>query len=272
MASMQEERRKILEAVAAGTLTPTEAAEQLAALDEYAEAASTSGAGSEDSGVRRVRVQVAGFPVRILGDPRVREAIAEGPYSIQREDDALVITAEAQPGSWAMAFASVGGGERAWARRDRSWRSPQPLTVRMRPDLELVADVTASSVVVRDVKGPLTLAVSAGGVKVTGFASPIDLDVTAGGLSAVGVLDRGSSRLRCSAGSARVTLERGSSVRVRGLASAGRLVLPHAPAPSGTRRAGGLWVDQHMETVIGDGRGELDIEVTTGNVVVRAEE
>ena len=257
-------------------MTPAEAAERLAALDEEqqpkrAEPPPFDRPGGDD-GVRGVRVQVAGFPVRILGDPRVREAIAEGPYSIQREDDALVITAEAPPGSWAMAFASAGGGERAWARRDRSWRSPQPLTVRMRPDLALTADVTASSVVVRDVKGPLTLAVSAGGVKVTGFASPIDLDVTAGGLSASGVLDRGTSRVRCSAGSARLLLERGSSVRVRGLASAGRLVLPHAAPPVSQRRAGGLWIDQQMETVIGDGTGDLDIEVTTGNVVVRSEE
>ena len=117
----------------------------------------------------------------------------------------------------------------------------------------------------------VVIGVSAGGLKVTGFAGPIDVDVTAGGFTGFGVLSRGESRLRCSAGSARIGLDRGSSVRIRGAASAGRLVLPQGRETASARRGRGMWVDQEMESVIGAGEATLDVEVTTGNVVIRSE-
>ncbi len=261
-------RRDILEEVAAGRMTPAEAAERLAALEE--EGAGADGGGGSRPGVARVKLAVAGFAVRVVGDAGVREAVAEGPYMLTRDGDTMVINAEADEGRRPGHAFAFGGRWATWAWHEQ-WRGPRPLTVRMNPRLALAADVTAGSCAVHDVKGPLALSVSAGGLKVTGFAGPIDVDVTAGGFAASGVLNGGESRVRCSAGSARIGLERGSSVRIRGAASAGRLVLPNTRETASARRARGLWVDQEVEAVVGDGAGTLDIEVTTGNVVVRSD-
>jgi hypothetical protein len=270
MATYEETRRSILEDVACGRLTPTQAAEQLAALDAESEGSDED---ASASGLVRVRVVVAGAPVRVFGDPGVREAVAEGAYEVSREGDALVITAPDEDRVHARAFAYAGPGPASWSwsHRDRGGRSPRALTVRMNPRLALAAEVTAGSCVVRDVKGPLSLTVAAGSLKVTGFAAPIDIDVSAGGFTASGVLDRGESRLRCNAGSARVMLERGSSVRIRGSANAGRLILPDGGDPMTARRSHGMWAGRRMETVVGDGTGSLDIDVTTGTAVVRSD-
>lgn len=271
MATYQQTRRSILEDVASGRLTPTQAAERLAALDAEAQAEEEQAAAE---GLARVRVAVAGAPLRVIGDPGVRDAIAEGPYELSREGDTLVVTAAGDDDRGhgrAFAFASAGPGAWSWGHRDRGARSPRALTVRMNPRLALTAEVTAGSCVVRDVKGPLNLTVAAGGLKVTGFASPIDVDVSAGGFTASGVLDRGESRLRCSAGSARLVLERGSSVRIRGAANAGRLILPNVAEAMAARRAHGMWVDRRLEAVVGAGAGAFDIDVTTGTVVVRSD-
>jgi len=275
MANSEHARRSILEDVASGRLTPTQAAELLAALDAEVEAAGDGDPGGGAEGLVRVRVSVGGAPLRVIGDPEVREVVAEGPYELSREGDTLVVTAgeEDHARGRAFAFAGAGPASWSWSHGERGRRSPRALTVRMNPRLGLTAEVTAGSCLVRDVKGPLTLTVAAGGLKVVGFAAPLDVDVSAGGFTASGVLDRGESRLRCSAGSARLTLERGSSVRIRGSANAGRLILPREGDAMNFRRSAGMWgIERRLEAVVGDGAGSLEVDVTTGTVVVRRDQ
>ena len=66
------DRREILSRVAAGTITPEEAASQLDAINADERQA--------ESSIRTVRVvrQLGSF--EIVGDPSVRDAVAEGPH------------------------------------------------------------------------------------------------------------------------------------------------------------------------------------------------
>ncbi|MGH9276540.1 MAG: SHOCT-like domain-containing protein [Acidimicrobiales bacterium] len=274
MADSEPERRRILEAVADGSLSPAEAAERLASLDE-AEAGSTVGPdGGSRGGLRRVRIVATGHAVRVTAEPNLREPAIDGPHTAQREGDTLVIQPEDDTDTGDFFIASVPHWQRRAEPMHRMWRSAPPLVVRMPADLALAADVTASSLVVRDVKGPIAVNLAAGSAKVSGFAAPIDVDVSAGSFSGNGVLDRGESSVRCSAGSVKLQLAKGSSVRVRGIANAGRLSLPfERPVGTGGRPRRpplGPFFEEH-ERVIGDGAGVLDIEVTTGSVAVRAE-
>jgi hypothetical protein len=117
-------RREILEAVAAGRLTPTEAADQLAALDadkagsaraagERADGADEGGEGGEqgrekvivvkkgDGAARKVvRIKVEGTfrAIEVVGDDDVVEAVAEGDHRSRVEGDVLVIDGSAMLG------------------------------------------------------------------------------------------------------------------------------------------------------------------------------
>src|SRR5687768_7818471 len=98
-------QRAILEAVAAGTLSPEDAATRLSDLsppddederaDERARPQSSSAppppAPASDGPVSEIRVTVALRSVEIVGDPSVREAVAEGPHVAHREGSTLVI-------------------------------------------------------------------------------------------------------------------------------------------------------------------------------------
>lgn len=278
MSDTESERRSILQAVADGTLNPAEAAERLAALDDAEGAAAAGGAVDP---IRRVHIISTGHPVRVVADARRSEPLVDGPHTSRREGDTLVIQAELEDAG-DFFIASVPPLHHRVDPMQRIWRWAPPLVVRMAPDLALEVDVTASSLAVRDIKGPISMHLSAGSASLGGFASPIDIDVSAGSVKASGVLDRGQSSVRCSAGSVKLHLARGSSVRMKGTANAGRLGLPYrhrsgAGARAGARRGAkspfgpfGPFGEEH-ESVVGDGAGLLDIEVTTGSVVVRSD-
>src|SRR5262249_37359458 len=107
---MQDERRAVLERVARGELSPSEAASLLEEMDsgapperdprdwaaDWAEPASTAGtppppaAPTPGGAVRRREVGSIGT-ADIIGEPSVREAVAEGPHVARREGDTLVI-------------------------------------------------------------------------------------------------------------------------------------------------------------------------------------
>ena len=256
-----DERRDILRRVADGTLTPAEAAVLLSQVGR-GEAPPPPG-----DRVRRVRVAGQFGTARVLGDPSVREAVAEGPHRARREGDELIIESEL-PDELATHF--------SFSRSDRPWKAfargakHVPLTVRMHPDLPLDVDLAAGTLSVRGVRGPITADVSAGTVRIDGFQRPIDVTVASGTVRLTGVLSDGDSRVRCEAGTVRVHLDRGSSVRVRARAGLGKVVIPDDQAydRSGPRS----WlVGGAREAVVGDGEGTLDVEASMGTVHVSAD-
>jgi hypothetical protein len=277
---MQDERKAVLERVARGELSPTEAAALLDDLEEREAPPEAdprdwaAGWARPDGGVppqvppppagdaaSRVRVLRPLGTADIIGDPSVREAVAEGPHVARREGETLVIQGHddwfgTMPG-WE--FNWNGPGRRGRHRRLRhhhrlGWEDIAPLRVRVNPDLPLEIESRAGRLRVRGVHGPIRCSVQAGEADIVDFRSPLDLSVQAGSLTARGRLDGGASRIRCDAGSVRVLLERGSSVRVSAHTMLGKVSFGQADARS-------PWT-------IGAGEGTLDIDGTMGHIRV----
>jgi hypothetical protein len=318
---MNETQRAILQQVAEGRLSPEEAAVLLDQADEaerergseHDEPTEEPSAGTgerpgdrttsttaADAGVKRVRVVGNFRSARIVADPTVREAIAEGPHIARREGDLLIVESAFDdadmPGfvfnrgfrNWRLtippdfagrpgrppgppspprpprpprAGAEWTGGE-PWERR--SW-SQSELTVRMRPDLPLEVELSAGALRVDGLTGPLRLEVRAGSARIEHVRGPIEAMVAAGSLRIDALLTEGASRIRCDAGSIRLHLERGSSVLVRARPELSRLTLPSHGV------VGGFSPGEREEVKIGDGTATLDIDATMSKISVTAD-
>jgi hypothetical protein len=282
---MQDERRAVLERVARGELSPTEAASLLEELESGAQQppeperdprdwaadwvsqpdwtpAPPPTAGSE-AGAARIRVVRTMGTADIVGDPTVREAVAEGPHVARREGETLVIEGEDDP------FGMGAGFRFGWHQgppnphrmrrhaRGFRWSDITPLRIRVNPDLPLEVDAQAGKLRIRGVHGPIRANVQAGSTDISDFRQTLDLNVQAGSVVARGRLDQGASRIHCEAGSLRIHLERGSSVRVSARATLGKVRFGSA--------------DPRTPWVIGAGEASLDIDATMGSVAVTAD-
>lgn len=236
-------RREILSRVAAGTITPEDAAIELDRLNQAEAAAEPT--------VRTVRVVRHLGSVEIVGDPLVREAVAEGPHRAHVEGDTMVFEPELtdDEGSFLFAFG-------------RSW-SNDKLLIRVNPSAGLELQVQAGNCRVRGVEGPIRADVQAGSASIEGFRSPLTLAVQAGSIRASGRLDEGESRINCDAGSVNLTLERGSSVRIVSRATMGKVELPGVADVYGNR--GG------QEATVGEGTALLNVTTNMGSLRITAE-
>jgi hypothetical protein len=306
--AMNERQRAILQQVAEGRLSPEEAAVLIdqaeqdqrddrtgrsQATERGDEAGQQEGAdggaapgdqssppGAGDQGtIRRVRVIGSFRSARIIGDPTVREAVADGPHVARREGDLLIIESALDesdlPGfvfnrgrwNWRLTVPRTAhrwGGEETW---QRPW-NPSQLTVRMRPDLPLEVELSAGTLRTHGITGPLHFDVRAGSARIEGARGPLDATVAAGSLRADAMLLAGESRIRCDASSVRVHLEHGSSVLVRARGDLSHLSLPdrHGVGVVGSRGSG-----PREEVKIGDGAATLDIEANLSSVGVTAD-
>lgn len=272
----------MLERVARGELSPTEAASLLEELESQAQEPrperdprdwaadwaeqpeSTSPAPpTTEPGAARIRVVRTIGSADIVGDPTVREAVADGPHVARREGETLVIEGQDD------AFGMGPGFQFGWHQgppnphrmrrhgRGFRWGDDNPLRVRVNPDLPLEVDAQAGKLRIRGVHGPIRANVQAGSTDISDFRQALDLNVQAGSLVARGRLDQGASRIRCEAGSVRIHLERGSSVRVSAHATLGKVRLGSA--------------DPRTPWIIGSGEGTLDIDATMGSATVTAD-
>ena len=292
-----DERDEILQAVAAGDLTAAEAVLRLDALDRGEpppasnRPASVPGRShdgeSPSTGLRKVRVTATGRAVKVIGDPRIREAVAEGPHTARREGDLLTVNGEAEDGderAGGFDFGRAGGwgwpgGTRppwpprpGWPGAPAPWtefgkvfkQRSRPLVVRMSPELALEVEIVAGSATVDEVHGEVDADVSAGSLRIDGVRAPVRATVTAGSVTVNGRLDGGASRIRCEAGAVNVNLDPSSSVRVSARSTLSKVSLPGdeafdlADAVSGRERS----------ATVGGGAGTLDIDATMGGVRV----
>ena len=256
---MEDKRKAVLERVARGELSPAEAAALLEQM-EAPQASSAVGAPPVGTGFERAtKVRVVGTMGRtdIIGDPGVQEAIADGPHLARREGDTLIIESDIIGDSPLSGFYFSWRGRPT--RRRYGWNvgEHQPLFVRVNPDLPIDVEGQAGSINIRNVHAPIRADVQAGGLRIEGFHGPIDLTGHAGSVRAEGVIDRGTSQIRCHAGSVRLHLSRGSSVRVSAQATLGSVKFNNERSP-------GPWV-------VGAGDGELTIEATMGSVRVTSD-
>jgi hypothetical protein len=240
----EPDRREILSRVAAGTMTPEEAAAELSSLSQAEPPPA--------SRIRLVRVIRQLGPAEIVGDPSVRDAVADGPHRARIEDGVMIIEGESsdEPGGFIFGFG-------------RSFNNDR-LLVRMNPSLPLDLQVQAGSCRVLGIKGKIRAEVQAGSATIDGFVKPLDLTVQAGSVRATGCLDDGDCRIGCDAGSVNLHLERGSSVRIRARASMGKVTLPSGESFTGVEGA--------RDLTIGDGRASLVIQANMGSVNVSADQ
>lgn len=249
-----EAKRRILEAVAAGSLSPEEAADLLG-RDEAGDPRPPEP--PPEGAVARVRVEGSMRAVTIAGDSGVHEAVAQGAHTVERRGDVIVIRGTMdEAGGWT--FLRGRGRIDLDSKRDR-------LQVRMNPALPLDVELDAGGLTIEGVHGPINADVSAGGVRIQDIRSPITLHLDAGNANLQGVLAEGDSRIECEAGAVKVHLERGSSVRIRAQASVGKIVLPGGGSHEARRLGGG------GETTVGAGAGSLDINVSVGAIKVTAD-
>ena len=282
---MEDERRAVLERVARGELSPADAATLLEQMEPRTAGAASATANdpkdwaadwsrdpewsapeppppSPEGRAARIRIVRAIGNADVVGDPTVSEAMAEGPHVARREGDTLVI--EGQDEGLDMTGFSFVFGARHRAHRMRhqhhpGWRmgGPNPLRVRVNPDLPLEIEAQAGRIRVRGVHAPIRGNVQAGSTEIVDFRSPLDLSVQAGSVNARGVLDQGVSRVRCEAGSVRIKLEQGSSVRVSARNTLGKVIFDGQ--------------DPREPWVVGGGQGTLEIDATMGAVRVMSD-
>ena len=236
------DRREILSRVAAGSISPEEAAAQLEGLAQEPSA----------DAIQRVRIERQFGSVDIVGDPTVRDAVAEGPHRARIHGDAMVIESEPDDGSAGFAF-GLPFGRRFGMER---------LLVRMNPQLALDLELQAGNCRVRGVTGPIKAEVQAGSATIDGFASPVELSVQAGSVRATGRLRAGESTVSCEAGSVALHLERGSSVRITADSALGKVTLPGSGVAQGR---------SSREAVVGEGEASLRIQTSMGSVNVTAD-
>lgn len=252
----EEAIQELLTRVAAGEISPEEAAARVAQLQQTAVTV-------QEPPVRRIKVTGLVHPTKIVGDPQITDVVVQGPHRAAREGDAMVVTGmpSRDDGGWF----SFRWPDRLPFGQGASGSPLQPVLIRMNPGLALDVEMAAGLLTVEGVRGPINADIQAGSAKVEGFSQPINLNVTWGTVSVRGLLDSGSSQIRCEAGTVKVRLESGSSVRVVARSTLGKISLPgDAPGLGEGWTMGG---EMH-EKVIGAGTGRLDIEATTGAVWV----
>jgi len=234
------DRREILSRVAAGTITPEEAASQLDSIKTADQ--------SPDARIRKVQVVRRLGTLEIIGDASVRDAVAEGPHQARIDGDVMVFEAETTDDCGGFFF---GLGRNV---------GKEKLLIRVNPSLALDVQLQAGNCRVRGVQGPIRADVQAGSAVIEGIRGELNLSVQAGSVRASGRLDDGDSRIGCDAGSVSLQLEPGSSVRIKARASMGKVDLPGAAAINGVQ-----------ELTIGDGAGSLLIDTNMGSVKVTAD-
>lgn len=261
----EDEQERVLADVSSGELTPDDALNRLApegpgrALESI----------DADEKITAVRVSGTFRTLRVEGDVAVRGAVAEGPHQVRTKNGVMVFedyADEDDPGFTLFGPRFRRGRFQLSGKingREFSFGDsvPHELRIRMNPDLPLEIDLTAGSARVHDVFGPVRATLAAGTARFEGVRSPFVAVVDAGSLSVQGLFDRGDSEIRCTAGKVRIELDRASSVRITARATLGKISLPEGKDWAGI--GGGK-----REVTVGDGKGTLDIEATTGAAVV----
>jgi hypothetical protein len=257
-------RREILEDVAAGRIDPAAAAALLDQADE-AEAKSDQASGASAGepsapslpAIDSIEVRATSRRVRLIGDPRVREFAVEGPHQVRREGSTLHITGDTQPVPTDDTFILLTGGRfREMADRfQRGLGQNIELTVRVRPDIAVGAEVIAGSLHTEGVRRLHHVRATAASLRVQDAEEPMDVLVQAGSAQVTTRQTRGRSRIRCESGSLTLRLLDGSDARVRHDVQLGKF---STQPEQRTDR----------DVVVGTGAAEIDVEVVMGAVTV----
>jgi hypothetical protein len=294
---MNDDLRALLNDVAEGRVDPATAARALEEIDRDGEPGGSVGAGAEgppadlgssaggapseqpdpeavDPGPARavtdrvdlVRVQASARQVRVIADPAVATVSVDGPHSVTRHGSTVRVDGPVNPAG------TSGAGTYQYERKTglSRWISQAslvgvPMTVRVNPTLAVSAEVTAGSLDVHALRGPLTFSVTAGSVRATDCSGPVDGVVRAGSAKLDLRPQQGRSTVRVESGSVDLKLMPGSDVRVTAHAELGEVKVRSSDGTTSRLLESG----EARELVVGNGTATFDLDVVMGSVKVR---
>ncbi len=249
---MSDELRAVLEDVATGKITADEASTKIQELQRPAGEVMVN-----DTPVARIVIKAGAVRLRVTGDPAMAEAVAEGPHSVTRDGDALVITTD-NGGDYTVdpprsAFMN-------WVGQMVN-RVGATLDVRVNPDLPVQILLVGGPLDVNGIRAGASVGVEAGSATLSG-SGPLLLDVSSGS----GKVDwtfTGQSRVRADMGSVSVTVRPDSDVVVTADTSIGQAVVKS--------HMGNLKAPQDGSTpgvTVGHGNGSLTVSSRMGSAQV----
>lgn len=267
MADTTTDKRRILEMVAAGSVSPAEAAELLQAV-ERSEPSTT------DLPVDRIMILGTFRSLLVEGDPQVQTAIADGQHRVRHEGGTLIFEEDPDEQDGFILFGpdkrrkgvSIRVNDRRFTLGEHGGPArPQALRIRMNPSLALELSLTAGTARIAGISAPIKANISAGTARLDGVTQPFEVNVDAGSVSAACRLEEGDSKVRCTAGRIKIELDPDSDVSVVARSTLGKLQVPSNEGGDEpwTGIGGGK-----REMTLGGGRARLDLEATTGAVVV----
>lgn len=207
-------------------------------------------------GVDRVSVHAVGRRVRILGDPTVATASAEGPHVLRRNGSVLEVTSDGEIGPNLDGF-SILRPPRSLDEL-RAMGLGKELFLRINPAIIVDVEVTAGHLTCTDLPYLGKVRVTAGGAELSGVAEANDVLVQAGSATLKGTITTGRSRVRVESGQLTIELADGSNVTVRGEAQLGKVSWS------------GAHTGQVDEVVLGNGSARLDVGVVMGWANIQA--
>jgi hypothetical protein len=207
-------------------------------------------------GVDRISVRAVGRRVRILGDPTVATASAEGPHVLRRNGSVLEVTSDGDIGPTLDGF-SILRPPRSLDEL-RAMGLGKELFLRINPAIIVDVEVTAGHLSTTDLPYLGKVRVTAGGAELSGVAEANDVLVQAGSATLKGTITTGRSRIRVESGQLTIELADGSNVTVRGEAQLGKVSWS------------GAHTGQVDEVVLGNGSARLDVGVVMGWANIQA--
>lgn len=213
---------------------------------------------SGSKGVDRISVRAVGKRVRIVGDPSVATASAEGPHVLRRNGSVLEVTSEGEFPPSVEGFSIL----RPPRNFDdiRAMGLGKELFLRVNPAIIVDVEVTAGHLSCADLPYLGKVRVTAGGAELTDVAEVNDVLVQAGSATVKGTITTGRSRVRVESGQLTIELSDESNVTVRGEAQLGKVSWS------------GAHTGQVDEVVLGNGSARLDVGVVMGWANIKAGE
>ena len=206
-------------------------------------------------GVRRVVIRATGRLVRVVGDPSVSTAEAQGPHTLRRAGELLEVTSESDIGPSLRGFSVINPPKSAEDLRRLGFG--QELVVRVNPTIEVDAEITGGGLTTVKLPRLGRIRVTAAAANLSDVVTVRDALVQAGGASVRGPISEGRSRVRVESGSLTVVLSPTANVCVTAHAHLGMVSWPN---------------DQPRELdeyVVGNGAARLDLNVMMGHISVR---
>ncbi|MFZ2624952.1 MAG: hypothetical protein WAX29_06900 [Propionibacterium sp.] len=217
-----------------------------------------SGPAGTSGGVRRVVIRATGRLVRVVGDPSVSAAEAQGPHTLRRNGELLEVTSESDIGPSLRGFSVINPPKSAEDLRRLGFG--RELVVRVNPKIEVDAEITGGGLTTVQLPRLGRIRVTAGAANLSDVVVVRDALVQAGGANVRGPISEGRSRVRVESGSLTVVLYPTANVSVTAHAQLGVVSWPNGQPK------------QLDEYVVGNGAARLDLTVMVGHVSVREEQ